>query len=329
LVDILIDRTKAVKRDLLQISLTESLEVAAKLTTDQFAALSLIWLITIRRADPSLTAKHCINTSTRIWRPTFRTLENHARHTNTLSLLDVDLLELTPTIPNAFKINYPKLLSSGFTRDHVSNTFGGSITTSVAPLIVPSLVDPCLVQVAPLGAEVVRRIAEAQPGATPEAIETLMGLASTHDAGEDQISESSRGDSSSDENAHGVLVWFTHAAHDAHKRRDRNRARQLQTSDGHEPCRTIDLDRLAFATPRLVAPRTKVEPVAHKALRSDYRRPPRSGCKRRATLLPVMRMTRESTASRSLHASPLRHLPQPTQVVGVPPAWRRAGSGCR
>lgn len=45
LVDLLVDRTKHDKRTILQIVLNESLSVAPKLTNDQIAALSIIFLV--------------------------------------------------------------------------------------------------------------------------------------------------------------------------------------------------------------------------------------------------------------------------------------------
>lgn len=49
LVDILVDRTKETTRNVRQLALNESLEVAAKLTGDQFATLSILWLLKYTR----------------------------------------------------------------------------------------------------------------------------------------------------------------------------------------------------------------------------------------------------------------------------------------
>lgn len=88
LVDILVDRTKETKRSVLQLALNASLDVAAKLTSDQFAALSLMWLIKYT-INNSINGRDALRTYIeRRWDRTFRCFGRVTRPISTLNTQD-------------------------------------------------------------------------------------------------------------------------------------------------------------------------------------------------------------------------------------------------
>ncbi len=148
LVDLLVDRTRAVERNILQISLTEALEVAAKLTPDQYAALSLIWLmrytmnsgITNRESLRSYITKNIapLVPSIKTGIATFQHLE-YAGCGN----LGVSAV----TLEQVFRSNYSGLFCKGFTEDQLSSAFGETIPSEVRSLVIPCLNDSQLLQI--------------------------------------------------------------------------------------------------------------------------------------------------------------------------------------
>jgi|SRR3990172_1082950 len=115
LVDILVDRTKHEDRSILQIVLNESLSVAPKLTTDQLAALSIIFIFryTINRSLDSLVS---LSSYLDLYVQPFVSLltkkpacYQHLEYSGcgSIGIGSVDIAE-------PFRINYPGLFSGGF-----------------------------------------------------------------------------------------------------------------------------------------------------------------------------------------------------------------------
>lgn len=171
LVALLIDRAKQANRDLKQIVLNESLEVAPKLTVEQMDALSVIWLIKYTR---------------RLGLTDLNGLEAYLR---TSILPFVSHLTIRPscyqhiefsgcgsislgsaTVEHCLLNSYPGLLSKGVTPEEAKSSFRK--VTEVAPsLIVPCLHDPARVQAGVLNEADVDTV-----GATVEAREDLKRL---------------------------------------------------------------------------------------------------------------------------------------------------------
>ena len=120
LVDLLVDRTKHESRSILQIVLNESLSVAPKLTPDQLAAVSLIFLF-------KYTINHRIRNHETLWEYLDRHVApfaelisdkdacyQHLQYSGcgTVGLVKVDLVDV-------FKQTYGGLFSNGFDRNPI------------------------------------------------------------------------------------------------------------------------------------------------------------------------------------------------------------------
>ena len=155
LVDLLVDRTKHESRSILQIVLNESLSVAPKLTPDQLAALSLIFLF-------KYTINHGIRNHQTLWEyldryvgpfvdvisdkaASFQHLEYSGCGTVGLGLVD---------LPEVFKRQYGALFSKGFDDEQ----FQGKqlIVPLTHPILLPCVNDQTRRQVNGINEEVIR-----------------------------------------------------------------------------------------------------------------------------------------------------------------------------
>jgi hypothetical protein len=147
LVDLLVDRTRATKRDVLQISLTEALEVAAKLTSDQYAALSLIWLLrytsnALVRNQDSLGAyidKYLapLVPEVRTTSATFQHLKYAGCGTAGFSQLSVEQI---------IRTNYSGLFYKGFSEQQLSDAFPDGVPRSIREMTMECLNDSSKLQ---------------------------------------------------------------------------------------------------------------------------------------------------------------------------------------
>lgn len=137
LVDILVDRTRETERNVLQLSLNESLEVAAKLTADQFAALSLIWLIGYTRSNISSrdTLGTYIDTYLAPHVPRIRTSEATYQHLEYAGCGSIGVGEIS--VEGAYRDTYGVVFSKGFTEQELSARFEGSPPTSLNEILMP------------------------------------------------------------------------------------------------------------------------------------------------------------------------------------------------
>lgn len=137
LVDILVDRTRETERNVLQLSLNESLEVAAKLTADQFAALSLIWLIRYTRSNVSSrdTLGTYIDTYLAPHVPRIRTSEATYQHLEYAGCGSIGIGEIS--VEGAYRDTYGVVFSKGFTDQELSARFEGSPPTSLNQILMP------------------------------------------------------------------------------------------------------------------------------------------------------------------------------------------------
>lgn len=155
LVDLLVDRSKHENRSILQIVLNESLSVAPKLTVDQLAALSVIFIFryTINHGVNSLDSLGAY--LDRYVQP-FEGLLNkkaacfqHLEYSGcgTIGIGSIDIAEV-------FRKNYPGLFSKGFTRD-IPVVRGVSVGPE-SPIFTRSLHDPERIQINAMNEDVLR-----------------------------------------------------------------------------------------------------------------------------------------------------------------------------
>lgn len=137
LVDILVDRTRETERNVLQLSLNESLEVAAKLTADQFAALSLIWLIRYTRSNISSrdTLGTYIDTYLAPHVPRIRTSEATYQHLEYAGCGSIGIGEIS--VEGAYRDTYGVVFSKGFADQELSARFEGPPPTSLNEILMP------------------------------------------------------------------------------------------------------------------------------------------------------------------------------------------------
>lgn len=165
LVDILIDRTKQTQRDVLQIALTESLDVAARLTADQFAVLSLVWLLgyTMNNALGSRDALHSyFDTFYAPLIPVVKTTPATFQHLEYAGCGAVGLGGGRPNMEDAFIRQYPGLFSLGITKEQVAERVGVSADLSgiTEHLLTECLNDNSMLQIAALNDEILAAKAE-------------------------------------------------------------------------------------------------------------------------------------------------------------------------
>ena len=143
LVDILVDRTKETERNVRQLALNESLEVAAKLTADQFASLSLIWLITYTRnfsISNRDTLRTYIETHLAPHVPNVRKSRATYQHLEYAGCGAVGLG--VHRIEDVYGSTYASVFAKGFTANELSATFAGSPPAHLNELLIPCLNDP-------------------------------------------------------------------------------------------------------------------------------------------------------------------------------------------
>jgi hypothetical protein len=148
LVDILIDRTRQIDRTVLQISLNEALDVASKLTTDQFALLSLVWMLKYTRTD---TIRDLGSLSVYIkaeivpYIPSLRTTLATFQHLEYAGC--GSMIAGGESIEQTFLRTYPGIFRQGFTEEALTNALLSELAENVRQLLVPCLHNPDLLQV--------------------------------------------------------------------------------------------------------------------------------------------------------------------------------------
>lgn len=187
LVDILVDRTRETERTVLQLSLNESLEVAAKLTADQFAALSLIWLIRytlnnsiINRDALSTYIDTCL--APHVAR--IRTSNATYQHLEYAGCGSVGIGQVS--VEAAYRNTYGGLFSKGFTGQELSERFEGSLPTSLNELLMPCLNAPDRQQFGVINEDALKERA-AQLELTDTETANVMGLFNQQLMGDEEV----------------------------------------------------------------------------------------------------------------------------------------------
>lgn len=154
LVDLLIDRTKHDTRSIIQIVMNESLAVAPKLTSEQLAVLSIIFLFsyTINRTIVNQESffqyldKHVEPFSERLTKKS--TCYQHLEYTGcgTISLLEKNLADI-------FKENYGGIFSKGFEEKAILER---GISLQIGnPIFTPCLNDKTKIQINAMNVDVI------------------------------------------------------------------------------------------------------------------------------------------------------------------------------
>lgn len=187
LVDLLVDRTKHDKRTILQIVLNESLSVAPKLTIEQIASLSIVFLIkyTINRSLSNLPK--LLNYFDSYFSPFASLLKKNAscfQHLEfagcgTIGIGEVDII-------NVLKNNYKGLFSKGFIEEDFNQLNLNLADTG--SFILPCLRDNTKWQVNAVNDEVLKDIAN-KAGVSEPLINSLISLNDSHLMSNDEIKE--------------------------------------------------------------------------------------------------------------------------------------------
>jgi len=179
LVDILVERTRETQRSIRQLALTESLEVAAKLTTDQLSALTLVWLITYSRFEIDLSVSAFQEQVRRQVRPFLETLKvsqsvfQHLEYAGCGSIS-----QAYRSLEGSLGAVYPGIFGRGFNRPMVATMFGGLIPDYIEYFITECLHDADEVQIGMMSEDELRAVAAARGVKTGE-VELLVQLLNT------------------------------------------------------------------------------------------------------------------------------------------------------
>jgi len=178
LVDILVDRTKEVNRSLKRIVLNESLQTAPKLTSNQYAALSvlliLIHTIYLRMVNFSEFSKY-LERELSPFVPELVKGETCYRH---LVYAGCGTFEAgSATIEGIFLKNYPLLFVKPFPKEEVADLLNQE--PNLSTIISPSPKDDNLVELLFTGEEIIRKKA-LQLSIEASTIDNLLGIMKRH-----------------------------------------------------------------------------------------------------------------------------------------------------
>jgi hypothetical protein len=155
LIDLLVDRTKHENRSIIQIVLNESLTIAPKLTADQLASLSVVFIFryTINHGVNSLEGLNAY--LNRYVKPFVDLLSKKAACFQHLEYSGCGSISLgSLSLAEVFRKNYPGLFSKGFTQDSLQKH--GITVPLDSPIFMQSLHNPDQIQVNAMNKEVLR-----------------------------------------------------------------------------------------------------------------------------------------------------------------------------
>lgn len=137
LVDILVDRSKEVNRNLMQIVLNESLQTASKLTNDQYAALSVMFVLKYTRYSRMLNFKEFSDYIDRMLSPFVPELVKEAACYQHLEYAGCGTIRFAlPGLSAILLKNYPLLFVKPFSKEELADLF--SQEPSLSTMITPS-----------------------------------------------------------------------------------------------------------------------------------------------------------------------------------------------
>lgn len=155
LVDILVERSKSVSRDIKQIVLDESLEIAPRLTLEQFDVLSLSWLLTRTINHAILNIDSFNNYLINSILPFIDSLNESSSCYEHLQYLGCgDLVQIGDwgKIEKIFRDRYPGIFCKGVSEEEIKAEFAGVDTKG---MIIRSLHNSALFQVSAIDLEAI------------------------------------------------------------------------------------------------------------------------------------------------------------------------------
>jgi hypothetical protein len=158
LVDILIQRASQKERDIKQIVLDESLNVAPKLTFEQFDTLTLSWVITKTRHSGLVDLESLVNYFERFLEPFIDSLTENSscyEHLQYVGCGSVIHLGGWGSIENKFRSNYAGLFCKGITEEDVQQEIEN--VEDVKPLLGPCLHNQTLIQIAVMDLDILKQ----------------------------------------------------------------------------------------------------------------------------------------------------------------------------
>lgn len=141
LVDIISDRIEVSDRNILQVVLDESLNIAPKLTVSHFDTLTLIFLITkSKRLDIYDYGQFKQYIKNKIL-PFYKNLTSDQKHFNYLELLGCGNIRMgSNSLENIFQTNYPGFFSEGFTKEKLNSEI--SDEAKLDDILIPCFHNP-------------------------------------------------------------------------------------------------------------------------------------------------------------------------------------------
>jgi hypothetical protein len=156
LVDILVERSKSVARDIKQIVLDESLEIAPRLTPEQFDVLTLSWLLT-RTKNNGIISKESLDNYIRTYLLPFVDSLNEStscyEHIQYLGCGDLVQLGDWGKIEKRLRDSYPGIFCKGVSDDDIKSELGDMDTKG---MVIKSLHNDALFQISAMDLEVIK-----------------------------------------------------------------------------------------------------------------------------------------------------------------------------
>ena len=156
LVDILVQRAEHQNRDIKQVVLDESLEIAPKLTPEQFDALTLSWITTKTKHNGLKNLQTLENYFDSFLLPFLGTLTTDSscyEHLQYLGCGTIVQLGGWGNLEKLFRHTYPGLFCKGITEDKVKDKIGD--LEDVKGMIIPCLHNQKLFQIAAMDTEII------------------------------------------------------------------------------------------------------------------------------------------------------------------------------
>ncbi len=156
LVDILIDRTAETTRNVKQLALNEALDVTSKLTSGQFAVLSLVWLLKYTQNSGIQNQDDLKDYIEQYLAPHLDKIETSRANFQHLEFAGCGAVSLaTISIEEIFRVSYSGLFARGFAADELTTRFE-TRPARLDELIMPCLNDPQKLQINALNEDALR-----------------------------------------------------------------------------------------------------------------------------------------------------------------------------
>ncbi|WP_448096298.1 LPO_1073/Vpar_1526 family protein [Luteibacter yeojuensis] len=172
LVDLLVERTKATERDIMQLVLNQALETAAKLSTAQIAAIAVVFVTKNARANGISTLQQFLNYVDVHLLPMARGLKISAASVQYIAAANCGMLSMVSgSFGEIFVQTYPAFFRKGFTE----SALPPDASPAFRNMLMPCLHDQSRLQVRAETIEVLDGMAKSA-GLSADEIATLQAL---------------------------------------------------------------------------------------------------------------------------------------------------------